>query len=481
MIPKKEVCVGIFPAHLLQADCRPIYRGRYLSPQTGLQVLVILVAPKWQQMADFYRLADTLPDGPVQMRMPTNNQIGIVPVVTRWNFLFHPFAGYVGGLSNSLSGIGSAGSSTNLSGFKISDYEYSLGFFPLITLWNPYNRDLVLPQEGIGVEVSLMQHPKLLASRRSNNVVVDFPTIRWRGGSVYRFALQFVIKGGVTIPAGRAMNFTPAVNSFLSLDQPEQNVLIPGSTSTLVRGFFTEPVASVSTEDFLDNRGRSPATWQHKTFPAHPVLALRNGSGIDQGIFTQTLNLYDLSAGAVFDVNGSNRFKSLTFKGLNANVSKMNVRVIRLNRALGGMDASSGSPGLLDEPVTFRSVISPVGESKKLAESNTPISISNYEFDYESFADWDMAVRQCAISTVLKFPQVPIDDRDRKIHLLRQFNPTASFVSRQELIDAEYKDGPWYLMYTWGEKYRYSSPWNDYSKDLRPGTDDLFCAAWLVE
>ena len=42
----------------------------------------------------------------------------------------------------------------NLSGFKISDYEYSLGFFPLITLWNPYNRDLVLPQKGIGVEVS---------------------------------------------------------------------------------------------------------------------------------------------------------------------------------------------------------------------------------------------------------------------------------------------------------------------------------------
>ena len=130
-------------------------------------------------------------------------------------------------------------------------------------------------------------------------------------------------------------------------------MLVPGSTSTLVRGFFTEPVASVSTEDFLDNRAGRLRLAQHKTFPAHPVLALRNGSGIDQGIFTQTLNLYDLSAGAVFDVNGSNRFKSLTFKGLNANVSKMNVRVIRLNRAMGGMDASSGSPGLLDEPVTF--------------------------------------------------------------------------------------------------------------------------------
>ena len=59
-----------------------------------------------------------------------------------------------------------------------------------------------------------MQQPKLLASSSSNNVVVDFPNIRWRGGSVYRFALQFVIKGGVTIPAGRAMNFTPPLTLF---------------------------------------------------------------------------------------------------------------------------------------------------------------------------------------------------------------------------------------------------------------------------
>lgn len=425
--------------------------------------------PKWEQLSDYYTLADSLPNGPVQMRMPTNDQVGIVPVVTRWNFLFHPFAGYIGSGTT-----GTTGTSSSTDGFKISDYEYSLGFFPLITLWNPYDRDLVLPDEGIGVEASLMAKPVLLESSGSSTVVVNFPTIRWKSGSVYRNPLQFVIKGGVTIPAGRAINFTPPKNSFLSLTDPKQNVLVPGSTGTLVRGFFTQPVGSSSAADFLDNGGRVPSQWQHTTFPARPVLALRNARGKDQGMWTQTLNLYDLSVDSNFDIQGSNRFKSLTFKGLNALISSLNVRVMRLNRAMGTLSAASGKPGLLDLPTTFRPVIAEEGESKKWAGSNTSIPISNYEFDYESFKDWEMAGRHSAISTALKFPDVPIDDRDRKIHLLRQFNPTASFVSRQEHLDTEYRSGPWYLMYTWGEKYTYGSPWNDFSKDLRSGTDDLF-------
>lgn len=442
-------------------------RGPIFDPVDGQPTPGNPGGPKWEQLADYYQLGQSLPDGAVQMRMPSNDQVGIVPVVTRWNFLFHAFAGLIGGSIPGSTGQNSQGGDPG--GWLVSDYEYSLGFFPLITLWNPYDRDLVLPEEGIGLEVSFMQYPKLLEKRGSSNVVVNFPTVKWRGGSVYRFALPFVIKGGVTIPAGRAINFTPPVNSFISLTDPKQNVLVPGSSGNLVRGFFTEPVTSNSNASFLDVAESARNSWDHSSKNTNPILALRNRKGKDMGMYMQTINLYDMSTDSTFDIRGSNRFKSLSFKGLNRNINDLNTRVIRLNRALVDVQA-----GLLEEPVTFTSVISPLGESRNLADEEFGTSSGDYVFDYEEFPEPLLSGRHCGISTVLKFPGVSIDDRERKIHLLRQFNPTAAFVSRQEFIDSEYREGPWYTMYTWGEKFSFG--WNngDFSSDFLPGTDSLY-------
>ncbi|MGC6455964.1 MAG: hypothetical protein ACON46_05485 [Coraliomargaritaceae bacterium] len=455
-------------SNILASDDLPDdLRGPIFEPYGGLPTPGNPGGPKWEQLADYFQLSESLSAGPVEMRMPSNDQVGIVPVVTRWNFLFHPFAGFIGD-STLASAVGS-GPREDPGGWLVSDYEYSLGLFPLITLWNPYDRDLVLPEEGIGLEVSFMQYPKLLEKAGSRKVVVNFPSIKWRGGSTYRYALQFVLQGGVTIPAGRAMNFSPPVNSFISLDEPDQNVLVPGATGSLIRGFFTEPVGSTSDASFLNVPEGQRQAWNHSGKRTNPILALRNWSGRDMGMWIQTMNLYDLSEDSDFSIDGSNRFKSLSFRGLNKNINQLNTRVIRLNRALLDVEA-----GLLEEPLTFSSVIAPVGESKNLAESESVEISEEYLFNYEDFTDRLLSGRHCGVSTVLKFPEVPIDDRERKIHLLRQFNPTASFVSRQEFIDSKYKEGPWYTMYTWGEKFSLSRNNGDFSQDFLPGTDSLF-------
>ncbi len=52
--------------------------------------------PKWEQLSDYYKLAydnSNLPsDADINLRMPTNEQVGFTPVITRSNFFVQGFA-----------------------------------------------------------------------------------------------------------------------------------------------------------------------------------------------------------------------------------------------------------------------------------------------------------------------------------------------------------------------------------------------------
>ena len=107
------------------------------EPFDGIQSTGNPGGPNWEQLADYYQVARSVTNSsPLQFRMPTTQQVGIAPVVTRWNLPFYGFADYNG-----------AGDEWTTGG-----YNYSIGLFPLITLWNPYSKDLVLPEMGIECE-----------------------------------------------------------------------------------------------------------------------------------------------------------------------------------------------------------------------------------------------------------------------------------------------------------------------------------------
>ena len=56
-----------------------------------------------------------------------------------------------------------------------------------------------------------------------------------------RRMIGMTIDGGETIPAGKAVNYTPPINSKVSLTDASKNVLKQGASDTLIRGFFYGP------------------------------------------------------------------------------------------------------------------------------------------------------------------------------------------------------------------------------------------------
>ena len=72
-------------------------RGPIFDPYGGVQSTGDPGGPNWEQLADYYQLAINSEDSDaLQLRMPTTKQVGIAPVVTRWNLTFYGFADYNG-------------------------------------------------------------------------------------------------------------------------------------------------------------------------------------------------------------------------------------------------------------------------------------------------------------------------------------------------------------------------------------------------
>ena len=137
----------------------------------------------------------------------------------------------------------------------------------------------------------------------------------------------------MTIPAGQAYNFTPPINSIFDYqvsNEGRNNFLVQGGWSgSNMNGFYTDPVAGSGTEEMLMKgfvvEGTSPnqvavrKPWKHRTQYTMPSISrvprCREGE-----LWQPVLNLYDLSTDDTFNLDGSNRFKSLTFWGLSGEI-----------------------------------------------------------------------------------------------------------------------------------------------------------------
>jgi hypothetical protein len=411
--------------------------------------------PKWKQLEDYFKLsqsANSVTGNSVSFRMPTSEQVGIAPVVTRWNFIFHPFAAYRFGVLDALG--------NPLDEWLQSSYEYSLGIFPLITLWNPYNYDLVLPR--IGLECEFQSDAVIRTGDRNtttNTCTLD-RMAKYHGGTVNRWALRFVIEA-ITIPAGKAINFTPPLNSYYSEDDPTKNVLKAGAHGELVNGFFSVPVVGSGNEVFYNLNNRNRAPWIVKQFPSVTTLALVDSTGRDKSLFNQVVNLYDLSDSEEFDLEGINRFKSLSFRGMPSFVNQMNITTTRFNKAFLGENVA-----LNEAPQNFSDAIAVEGSSVGSSYSSTPqISLTDLE-------QWKLGNNLCGVSAYLKFPLVDYDeDRELPTHLTYNQNFTAPIYS-PSINTKYYFNDDRYELYTRGPVYNVfnGSNWRNYLS----GTDQKY-------
>ena len=424
--------------------------------------------PNWEQLADYYQLSINTEDAEsLQFRMPTTQQVGIAPVVTRWNLPFYGFADY--------NGVGDE--------WTTGGYNYSIGLFPLITLWNPYNKDLELPE--IGIECEFPRRMEVWSCRIqdegiSNGTEYDRQSVaqitmgKWSAGTTYRNVIKFRIKP-VTIPAGQAYNFTPPNNSIFDSEDSRHgrnNILVPGGWSAgNMNGFYTQPITGSGAEEFFYNASatnnageRSP--WQHASKRVMPVISGAENAGGNP--WRPVLNLYDLSTDDTFNLDGSNRFKSLTFWGLNGWIGDimtgngqktgLNPRVIRLNRI------DNLSAQLMDNP-RFNNFLQPLGSSDGASYTDPG---RNTAADLNAMDSWKLAGRTFGISAALKFPDMPFNDTNEvPIHLYRNFNPTAPVVQRPINAQEDYW-GSIATMYTRGPSTAFS---NDNTENYLPGTE----------
>lgn len=236
-----------------------------------------------------------------------------------------------------------------------------------------------------------------------------------------------------------------------------------------MNGFFTEPVAGTGTGEFLYNAfatniAGDRATWQHASKRLVPVLS-RGQANSGGNLWRPVLNLYDLSTNDTFDINGSNRFKSLTFWGLSGEIGDYsndnfahNPRVVRLNRI------DNLSAQLLDSP-RFSNFLEPVGSSDGASFSDPGTNSATFLPDMDH---WSMVGRTFGISAALKFSDMPFDStREIPIHLFRNFNPTAPVVQRPINAQTDYW-GSIATMYTRGPSTVFGG---DNSINYMPGTE----------
>ena len=453
-------------------------RGPMFEPAGGSVALGDPGGPKWEQLADYFSLAGSGSGNQIDFRMPTPDQVGVSPVVTRFNYVVQVFA-------ERLPNVNPSNDSNYVD--QVTDYNYYVGMFPLITLWNPYDKPMSFPDLGLQFDmrgIVLREKPAggdlvaMLLSRDSINQVSD------QGG---RRMIGMTIEGGI-IPAGTAVNYTPPINSKISLTDASKNVLKQGASDKLIRGFFYGPTNIASAPKaagkafFVTNAGLSSVAYTgRRPIPFGSSRDVgRNGDEITSdnaistnfnerggGHWSTVINLY-----ASPSLDKEERFFTLTGPGFgkiyffqtkhadNTNALNKLPRVIVLN----DLGASS-------------STISGVG---------TSVSAS-----YDDYSDFDLQeINQLAgglanIVVIKNFPKlVPGSDKEdpaRGINLLSQFNPRATKSYRQVHMEEAKKDAG--IKNAWKEAnmgyVQYAScPYTQWMTDMYRnwvgGTDDQY-------
>jgi len=459
--------------------------------------------PKWEQLSDYYKLAygnsDEPTTAPIDLRMPTNEQVGFTPVITRSNFFVQGFAERNKVREDSGSWCLNT-DPTTLPGSDWEDWEeerdetdpsrpvigpagdwyyakgyrYSLGMFPLITLWNPYDRDMVLGDLGLEFELPPIDIVDGPGSTTTVAATGQHMSKSNSSSAVKRQTVRFVIQG-ITLKAGEALNFSPPCNSFYDKNNPTENVLVARASDPFVNGFFTPAVASSSNQPFWDGATVWNASGPVAPNPEVDVIAsddtrsqlslnFSNGGTL----YKQQVMLYSSPDLTGSNFSPENRFKAIDTFGFgifsdgNATKDKWRKpRVILTNRLMGMSNASTlydlhindgvGSNIYYQDPFFpngdagtsyFDDFISPLGESKKTAHTYPYTDlIEGNTLSSDALAVW----MPWGNVSAMRFPNVPKKEfynssgvaaqgNEAEIHLFLNMNPTAPVIHKEPNI-----------------------------------------------
>ena len=459
--------------------------------------------PKWEQLSDYYQLAKAnaqTSSSSINLRMPSNEQVGFTPVVTRSNFFIQGFAERNPTREASTppnewcldtTGGGRGTAVADWAGgdwYYARGYRYSLGMFPLVTLWNPYDRDMVLGDLGLEFELPRID---IVDGTGSNISVagVGQLTSKWNATSeVSRFTVKFVIRG-ITLKAGEAVNFSPPSNSYYDNNNPTNNVLVARASAPSVTGFFTPPVASSSNAVFWDDAAQP---WTNYGLWSKSRLSLNFSNG--GSFWRQLVMLYqspDLSNNNQF--LSENRFKLLSIPAFgDFNNGYRQPRVILTNRLVGSdvtglynehIIAGVGNGNYRDPfsfaPTTsaassgtsyFNDFIGPVGDSKVSTHLGSTDIIEGVMLQENGLS------RRNPLGAfgAMKFPQVPVyRNQEIESHLFLNMNPTAPVIHHEPNVTFQNQNYMATSVYTRGEVV----PWVDstrtdfYTENVERGTE----------
>jgi hypothetical protein len=226
--------------------------------------------PNWAQLSDYY--IQTLVNNPssssIAFRAPSasggRDRISITPVVTRFQLMVQVFAARAGWYVNpSISSAMYGGSVLQANWPEVAEnYDYRVGVFPMITLWNPYDKPMTFDSD-LGMETDFSGVALVLNEENRGRPRAEYPadgtivTLGYPGvlGIILndndllensddfdkdRRKIGFTLRtNGLTIPPGRAVNFSPPLNSTIHLSDATQNVLVPGASGEYINGFFS--------------------------------------------------------------------------------------------------------------------------------------------------------------------------------------------------------------------------------------------------
>ncbi|CAA6679670.1 MULTISPECIES: hypothetical protein [unclassified Lentimonas] len=219
--------------------------------------------PLWEQLADYYGYCvDSGRDLPPVKH--ANDRVNFAPILTRFQYEVHGFA---------MQKAGNGGDPT-IDSNRADFFEYSMGIFPVATLWNPYDREMPIPELQLMVECRPMQ---IIDTANGNAKVMDLLSTSdmVRVNDERRWTLCFTIGPSdavKTLQPGEALNFVAPHHSWLATRANqaanEANYLKPGGfIGGQLWGFYTSPMRDLtltdkSRLDFRFNQGTGQPQWK---------------------------------------------------------------------------------------------------------------------------------------------------------------------------------------------------------------------------
>lgn len=368
--------------------------------------------PTWEQLADFYQ--ESVAGNPgtgINFELQDNDTNAIAPIMTRFHFIVQVFADRKSVVSSQTEDLA-------------IDYQYSVGIFPLITLWNPYDEDMTIPDLGLETDmrgVFLVDHRGLNGQAPNINNPGDdnLADLINKWGSHFthpqdqnRNMIGFRIQGGV-IPAGEARTYTPSVNSFMDFGDYTNNVLSEGAGGSLVTGFFSQPRNIPPKTPAAGSAGVDTTTIPFKFNEADPNSKSRIAFAPHANVDLQVTNLY--SAPFEDDANPDLRFLAVIGAG-----PGVYYRTSKAPRVVDIRELDSGF-------TSFNDFVFPAGSSA--TEGNTGIS----DVDLNIVESWATTLIGTGLRMKFANTEGPEYDywNEQTVHLLSQMNPRAPYVTDQ--------------------------------------------------